>query len=283
MQASSAIQRVAVVTGANKGVGYYIALQLASCGKFTNVILACRDDTRGQMALTKMRQELSLSNPHVNCQLDYLPLSIGDTHSHTAFSQRVLSDYEKVDVLVNNAAIAFKGADPTPFNQQCTPTLNINFRGTLDFTQQLLPLLRKGRDARIVNVASMAGRLSQLTSSQLIDQFTSPHLTKEGLVNLINQFESDVHSGCHASKGWSNSNYGMSKLAVIALTKVLAREELGNGIKVNCCCPGYCDTDMTSHRGTRSPMDGARNAVLPAIMEDCPTGEFFRDLQVARW
>ena len=69
------------------------------------------------------------------------------------------------------------------------------------------------------------------------------------------------------------------------MTKVWAREEASNRIKVNCCCPGYCDTDMTSHKGPRPPSDGAKNAVLPAVMEaaSCPTGEFFENCGIGKW
>jgi carbonyl reductase 1 len=145
----------------------------------------------------------------------------------------------------------------------------------------MLPLLRKSADARIVNVASMSGHLSQLQTHELRDKFTSKDLTMLELQELVNKFENDVQNGIHRQEGWGNSNYGMSKLAVIAATKIWAREE--PGIKVNCCCPGYCKTDMSSHRGTRDPSDGAKNAVIPATMEDPPTGEFFRDYKVGEW
>jgi NAD(P)-dependent dehydrogenase (short-subunit alcohol dehydrogenase family) len=179
--------------------------------------------------------------------------------------------------------MAFKNADPTPFKGQCKPTLDVNFRGTFDFTEQMLPLVRKGHDARIVNVASGSGYLSQLRSKELQSKFSSPSLTKEELFALVNKFESDVMKGQHIEEGWGNSNYGMSKLALIAATKVWAREEAINGISVNCCCPGYCGTDMTSHKGPRSPWEGAKNAVIPATMDNPPSGEFFSDFRVSTW
>uniref|UniRef100_A0A7R9VBI9 Uncharacterized protein n=1 Tax=Pseudictyota dubia TaxID=2749911 RepID=A0A7R9VBI9_9STRA len=179
--------------------------------------------------------------------------------------------------------MAFKGSDPTPFAQQCKPTLDVNFRATVDLTEKLLPLIRRGTDPRIVNVASSSGALRQIRSADLRDRFASPSLTMSDLKGLVDQFETDVLAGVHAKKGWGNSNYGMSKLALIAATKIWAREEAKNGVTVNCIDPGYCATDMSSHRGPRHPADGAKNAVLAATMENPPTGEYFSDMKVARW
>lgn len=269
--------RIAVVTGANKGIGKAIASNLATCGKFSHVILGCRND-----ALAKTAVEEIASEPNA-CHVSSYPLVIGDDDSHKSFRAAIEEQFGKVDVLVNNAGMAFKNADPTPFEEQCTPTLNVNFRGTVHFTEELLPLLRKGDDARIVNVASMAGHLSQIHSRELREKFSNPELSKTELFQLVDNFEADVQKGQHIQNGWGNSNYGLSKLALIAMTKVWAREEAKHGIAVNCCCPGYCDTDMTSHRGPRSPKDGAKNAVIPATMESPPTGEFFADYQVSTW
>jgi carbonyl reductase 1 len=267
--------RVAVVTGSNKGIGYFIALQLGLSGLFQHICLACRDLQRTQEAVESLQQQLP---PEVI--VSSAPLMLGDQQSHQILAQTLQERYGKIDVLVNNAAMAYKQADPTPFREQCSPTLDVNFRGTCDLTEQLLPLLRKGTDARIVNVASMAGRLGQVSPERQA-QFAAKDLTMEQLHALMNEFEHDVMAGYHRKKGWSNSNYGMSKLAVIAATKVWARQE--PLIKVNCCCPGYCKTDMTSQKGLRDPADGAKNAVVPATMEHPPTGEFFADYNVASW
>lgn len=267
--------RVAVVTGANKGIGYFVALQLGLSGLFEHVLLACRDTTRANAAVTAIQAQLPSS-----VTVSSLPLALGDRASHCQFAQKMEENFGKVDCLVNNAAMAYKNADPTPFQQQCKPTLDINFRGTMDFTEKMLPLLKKGSDPRLVNVASMSGHLSQL-SPQLQEQFSSSTLTMCALNSLVDKFEKDVQDGTHKANGWSNSNYGLSKLAVIAATKVLAREHAD--IKINCCCPGYCKTDMTSQKGLRDPNDGARNVVIPATMPNPPTGSFFRDYQEAEW
>ena len=243
------------------------------------MVLGCRDEARGREAAEAIA---SLPATPGSCRVSSRRLAIGSRESHDAFVAGMAERYGKVDVLVNNAGIAFKGSDPTPFEGQCRPTLAVNFWGTADFTEEMLPLLRKGSDARIVNVASMAGHLRQLRSRDLRREFSSPDLTKDRLFSLVEEFQRDVLSGRHAEAGWGNSNYGMSKLALIAMTKIWAREE-GGVIAVNCCCPGYCATDMSSHRGTRHPSEGARNALIPALMEDPPSGEYFADFGIASW
>jgi carbonyl reductase 1 len=268
--------RVAVVTGANKGIGYFIALQLGCSGLFQHVILACRNQGLANDAVESIRNQIP-STVSVHSE----QLTIGDKVSHSAFAKKLEESFGKVDCLVNNAGFAFKASDPTPFEKQTNPTLDINFRGTIDFTEIMIPLLTKGTDPRIVNVASTAGRLSQL-SPELQKQFSSNDLTMKELHNLIDDFESRVQSGTHQVFGYSNWNYGMSKLALIAATKILARQ-YAHKITINCCCPGYCKTDMTGHSGTRDPIDGARNAVIPATMDNPPTGEFFANYVVAEW
>jgi|LauGreDrversion2_2_1035103.scaffolds.fasta_scaffold49365_1 carbonyl reductase 1 len=268
---SAKSQRVAVVTGANKGVGFHIAEQIVKSGLFGTVIMACRDAGRGQAAAKQVGGI-------------YMPLEVGNTASTHAFAEAVKSNFGRVDCLVNNAAIAFKAADPTPFVQQTKPTLDINLRGTLEVTEALLPLLTNScvEDGRIVNVASMAGRLRQV-SPLLQAAFSSPELTLNGVRSLADKFEADVAAGNHQANGWSNSNYAISKLALIAATNVLARQY--PGLRVNACCPGYCDTDMSSHKGTRPPALGARNAVLlvatPAAQ--CPTGAFIQNEKLSEW
>jgi carbonyl reductase 1 len=274
--------RVAIVTGANKGIGFYIALQLGLSGLFSHIILGCRDATnRGAMACQQIQQQLGDDGKH-SVKVESVALTIGDSNSHSEFCRRMQEEFGKVDVLVNNAGFAFKGADPTPFAKQTHPTLHTNFYGLVDFTETMLPLLRKGTDARLVNVASMAGRLGQV-SPALQAKFTDPNLTMAQLQELMQTFERDVQRGMHQQEGWSNTNYGMSKLGVIAATRIWARQEASNAIAVNSCCPGYCATDMSSHKGPRSASDGAKNAVLPATMEHPPTGEFFADYQIAQW
>ncbi|CAE7889850.1 CBR1 [Symbiodinium microadriaticum] len=213
-------------------------------------------------------------------------VALGHRMAMWVLNQELRTKYQQLDVLVNNAAIAFKAADPTPFKDQTVPTLAINFFATMRLTDRLLPLLRgsaaAGREPRVVNVASMAGKLRQL-SPALQSEFASPMLDRPRLVALVQSFVAAVQSGKHREQGWGNSNYGMSKLAVIAYTKMLAREE-GSAMRINAICPGYCRTDMSSNRGGQSPEVGARTATTAALLSaQGPTGAFFEHERESSW
>lgn len=218
-------QRVAVVTGANRGIGYHIAQQLVTSGLFGTVVLGCRDAVSGQ------RAAIEVGGTFLQ-QLD-----VASLESSRSFAEALRSRYGRLDVLVNNAGTAFKAADPTPFADQTQPTLQTNFYGTVALTEALLPLLRQGcvTDGRVVNVASMAGKLRQLSPERQA-QASAESLTLGALRGLVDEFAADAAAGVHADRGWSGSNYGVSKLALIAATRVLARDE--PTLKINSCCPG---------------------------------------------
>jgi len=167
----------------------------------------------------------------------------------------------------------------------------------------MVPLLRKAQTEtpRIVNVASQSGRLSILnTDKKKQEEFSSPGLTRERLFELVRKFEEDVKSGKHKEEGWPNTCYGMSKLSLIAFGNVFAHEEkdgmakrgIGGGsegrkaIWLASCCPGWCDTDMSSHSGPRSAEQGARTPAwlaLKGVEDGAKAGVFFNDEKEIDW
>lgn len=263
------VRRLAIVTGANKGLGYCIAQQLLDAD--LDVIIGCRSVERGEVAAKALGER---------CRFEQL--DVADPASIARFGAKMQAELPMLHVLVNNAGIAFKNDDPTPFSGQTGPTLNTNFWGLLAVTEQLLPLLRAADSPRLVNIASMAGRLDQV-SPELQKQFTSESLTVPELKKLVEHFKACAAAGTHKEHGWGSSNYGLSKLAVIAYTRILARQE--PKILINCCCPGYCRTDMTSNRGPRPPEEGARTATKLALLppESHTTGEFWQDEKPKEW
>jgi carbonyl reductase 1 len=232
-----------------------------------HTILACRNPELGDNALQYFKQH--------GYDAEVRQLDISNRKSIEDFAQGMERDFDRLDVLVNNAAIAFKSSDPTPFQQQARPTFHTNYYGTLWATQALLPLLQKSSHPRIVNVASEAGHLRIIKNLDLKATFSSPRLTLDELNNLVERFIQAVEEDRHKDEGWPETCYGLSKLSVIAMTQILAREHAN--ILINACCPGYCDTDMTSHRGPRPAEVGARTPALLALLPDdsTVTGKFY--------
>ena len=164
-------------------------------------------------------------------------------------------------------------------------TMRSNYFGTLEVTRRCLPLLERSPSPRIINVAGRAGRLAILRSRELVDAFTSETLTVSGLSSLMREFARDARDGSYRSRGWPATSYGMSKLGLIALTRVLARRH--PDIMVNSVDPGYCCTDHNGNRGDVNAADGAYTPYLLTQVEgdeaggEVMSGLHFYDQQVA--
>mmetsp|Transcript_50715 Transcript_50715/g.123627 ORF Transcript_50715/g.123627 Transcript_50715/m.123627 type:complete len:269 (+) Transcript_50715:110-916(+) len=265
--------KVAVVTGANKGIGYEIARNLGSMpGQLA--ILACRNPKLGEESAARLKSE--------GCNVQFMPLDIDSEQSIDEFAAKLkISFPQGIDILVNNAAIAFKGADPTPFGQQAEPTIRVNYKGTAMLTDALLPVVKNG--GRIATVASMSGSLRNYHPS-LQERFRNPNMTRQQLDQLAGEFVTLAQRGQHNQAGWPNTCYGVSKALAIAHTRMLARELAPRGILVNCCCPGYVATDMSSHRGHKTPAQGADTPTFIALLPDGgPTGQFWSDRTIQPW
>ena len=210
----------------------------------------------------------------VECDVVALPhpFDFTDLSSIDRAAGWVESDYGGVlDVLVNNAVVCYN--DPTlygrtrftPFVEQAGVTVDTNYRGTLRVAESFLPLLKRSDSPRMINIVSYAGRLTILRSRHLMEEFTSETLTIPRLSELMDRFVGCVEDGTREREGWPNTCYGMSKLGVIALTRVMARER--PGMMINSVDPGYCRTDQNNNMGTVDPARGARTAHLLALME----------------
>ena len=164
------------------------------------------------------------------CDVVFHQLDLTDQESIRDTCDFISREFGQLDILVNNAAVCFN--DPTlygkcaytPFEKQARISMETNFFGTLKVTQTMLPLLRKSESPRVINIASSAGRLAQLSKSpERTKLVTSPSLKLEHLVSLMNEFVDDVEAGVHQQKGWPNTCYGMSKVGIIALSRMFAR------------------------------------------------------------
>ncbi|GAA51005.1 carbonyl reductase [NADPH] 1, partial [Clonorchis sinensis] len=214
-------------------------------------------------------------------------LDITDKASRKRFLEYMKTNYPNgINVAVNNAGIAYRHDSTAPFGEQARVTVHTNFTCTLDFTLEFLPLLAK--DARVVHVSSgVSLMMFPKMSNELYTRITSP-LTLEELRTIIQEFVKYAEAGEHSKHGWPTSAYGVSKVGLTKASFILGEmlKSDPRNIVMNSCCPGYVDTDMTSHKGTKTIEEGADTpfylATLPVGVTE-PVNEFVRDRQITKW
>jgi NAD(P)-dependent dehydrogenase (short-subunit alcohol dehydrogenase family) len=249
---------IALVTGANKGIGQAISQRLASMGM--TVLMGSRDAGRGEQAAAELRAAGGDVHPIV--------LDVTDLASIQAAAAHIGDWPGRLDVLVNNAGISGRRPGPVPGAGGRVPgsfdlttvraVFETNFFGVIMVTEAMLPLLRRSEAARIVNVSSGVGSLRDMTDPQHY-MSTLP----------------------------ASGSYPTSKTALNSLTVQYAKALAADGILVNAVAPGACATDFT--RGlprpiSRTAAQGADIAVrMATIGPDGPTGGFFDDNGPVPW
>lgn len=238
--------RIALVTGANKGIGLAIARQLAQAGVF--VIIGARDPARAKAAVDELQSE--------GFAVKSVAIDLTDLSTITAAAQTIDTDHGRLDILVNNAGIvdANDGPPTTASAEAARRIMDTNFFGTLAVTQAMLPLLRKAPTGRIVNLSSSLGSLS------VNGDPASPYYS----ARLI--------------------GYNSSKAALNMLTVQLAQELIGTQIVINSVSPGFVKTDLTGHNGFMTPEEGARLPVEYALLgENAVSGQFVEPGGTTPW
>jgi carbonyl reductase 1 len=255
----------ALVTGANRGLGLETSRQLRAKG--FRLILTSRDESKGREAARGLDPEGSEPLYHA--------LDVTDRESIGALARDLPQLTSRLELLVNNAGVGSWGSD----RLDASRTIATNFFGPRDVTDALAPFIP--RSGRVVNVSSGLGELSYL-GRDLRGPFTDPSLTRSGLDALVTSYLAAVNSGDANRAGWPSA-YSTSKIALNALTRILARDLAPKGITVNSVCPGWVRTDMGGRGAPRSVETGARSIVLGATLPDDVTGGFFRDGKRIAW
>ena len=231
-------RHIALVTGGNRGIGIEVCRQLSE--RDFIVLLTARDVAKARSAARKVGN---------GGAVEPLALDVADASSIQKAAAEVASRYGCLDVIVNNAGINYdtwERAENADINGTVMETIATNLLGPWRVSQAFLPLLRKSRSGRIVNVSSESGSLAKM--------------------------------------GAGPPAYQVSKAALNALTRTLAGELRETGILVNAVCPGWVATDMGGASAPRSVSKGAAGIVWAATLpNDGPTGGFFRDGKPLPW
>lgn len=239
--------RIALVTGATRGIGLETVRQLAETG--IHVLLAGRDRAKAVEASLKLQGQ--------GLSVEAIAVDVTDSASIAAAAQEVARKQGRLDILVNNAGILLDDPSKVPSEQSLQAwrsTFETNLFGLIAVTQAFLPLLRKAPAGRIVNVSSILGSLT---------------------------LHSDPASPIY---GFKVPAYNVSKSAVNAWTVELAHELRNTAIKVNAIHPGYVKTDMNDGEGELDVADGAKTSVRLALIDDAgPSGGFFHEDQTLPW
>jgi NAD(P)-dependent dehydrogenase (short-subunit alcohol dehydrogenase family) len=239
-------RRVALVTGANRGIGYEIARLLAVRG--IHVLAGARDPEKGRAAAQRLTAD------HLG--VAFIPIDVAAPASIKEAVGRIERQYGRLDILVNNAGVALdKGGsvlDVAP--ETFEAAFMTNALGPLLLARACIPLMRRNNYGRIVNVSSSLGSLAQMAEA-------SPE-----------EVSMKVPS------------YRLSKTALNAVTGLLAMELKGSPILVNSACPGWVRTDMGGDQAPLSPEQGADTPVwLATLPDEGPSGGFFRERKAIQW
>jgi (+)-neomenthol dehydrogenase len=295
---SEATQRLAVVTGANKGIGLEIVKQLASNG--IKVVLTARDEKRGLEAVEKLKA-LGLPGQVVFHQLD-----VADSATVASLADFVKTQFGKLDILVNNAGVTGAKIDgdvlSSPSNadvgyedrwsKAMTETyelaeecFQINYYGTKRTSEAFIPLLQLSDSPRIVNVSSSIGKLEKIKNERAKSVLSEAEsLTEERLDEVAREFLKDFKDGSLETKGWPTflSPYTVSKAAVNGYTRILANKY--PSFRINSVCPGFVKSDFNFNTGYLTVEEGATSAVKLALLpNDGPSGLFFFRSEVSEF
>jgi carbonyl reductase 1 len=278
-------QLSAVVTGANKGIGFEISAKLLDAG--VSVVVSARNRSLGEEATAQLQQT---RNGHL--LVGFVELDVTNDESVAQAGKRISKLLGgKLDILVNNAGTAF--LDRQFGRDEAYATVDTNTFGTMRVTRALLPYLEQSPAGRVVNINSIEHSLSPL-STALQRLFRDPKLDDALIIHLMQEFANGT-TGRGPPREWGRvTMYHASKVGQMAFTVALAGEltAAGSSVTVVACCPGFCRTDMSSYcygqgQGQKSAAQGADTPVWLALMSgdkaQASNGGFFTERRQYQW
>jgi NAD(P)-dependent dehydrogenase (short-subunit alcohol dehydrogenase family) len=241
--------KIALVTGGNKGIGFETVRQLAK--QNIKVLIGARNEQEGKNTEEILRGE--------SLNVEFIKLDISDSQDIENAKAYIESEYGKLDILINNAAVFLDGewfgnnVESVPM-KTLRDTFDINYFGTIELTQALLPFIKKSDAGRIVNISSLSGSFGV-------------HLDENHWLYQLKPYA-----------------YSASKTALNQFTVFLANALKETNVKVNAASPGWVKTSIGSDQAPLTPEEGAKTGVALALLDDNgPTGTFSQSGEVFPW
>jgi len=256
-------QKVVLVTGSNKGIGYGIIETLLEKKLKLVIILSARNEELGK----KSYELLSSKYPNSKDKFYFHQLDISKEESIKNFCSWVKEKFGKLDYIVNNAGVATHG---DIFNiDVCNSTFEVNVYGTINFTEYILKNDMINKSGKIIIVGSIAGSLNKLKNEELKNGFKNATTYKE-LLDMGELFKKSVINDSVEKDGWCKNTYAVSKMIVNSYARVLAlRDEIkNNDISVYSAHPGWVKTDMAGPKAPLSIKEGAETEVFLIELPD---------------
>lgn len=270
-------KKVAVVTGANKGIGFEVVKGLLQ--KFDGVVyLTSRDVGRGKAAV----EELNKLGLHP----EYHQLDVSDTESVKKFADHIRNTHGGIDILINNAAVLNNDYKYYFNYEESKYILDINFYSILTIEEIIYPLVRN--NGRILNISSDCGHLSNLRNKIWIDKFTKTDFTKNDILEFVSWFLEKIKNGTWKDEELAEGRiaaYKISKMALSALTILQQKDLASRNISVNSVHPGFVRTDMTKGGGFFSSEESTKT-LLYLVLEapqDLKGAYIWYDGKVVDW
>eukprot|EP00914_Ancora_sagittata_P002657 GHVO01005703.1.p1 GENE.GHVO01005703.1~~GHVO01005703.1.p1 ORF type:complete len:316 (+),score=57.67 GHVO01005703.1:43-948(+) len=270
--------KLAIVTGSNTGIGFFVVNRLMKWDDIDRVILCSRDAVKGEDALTKLGH-----NPKVTLMI----VDVTNRESVIAFRDQVIKEYPTgVDILVNNAGVAIRDKSQT-IGEVTKKTFAVNYTGIRVVFDAFLDHLNKG--ARVVHVASFMGIWAlRQKGSDIRAKFVDEDITLTKLDALCDEYIEACMDATAEAKGWPSTPYAVSKAAVLALTHIHGQMAAAKdpSILVNAACPGYCKTNMAGQSlPPKTAEQGASTIITLCTLPKSSNanGEFFQEDQKIDW
>ncbi|XP_050350075.1 carbonyl reductase [NADPH] 1-like [Nymphalis io] len=258
--------KVAVVTGSNKGIGYAIVQELCRRGVGT-VYVTSRDAKRGQEAVKNLKKEGY--KPHL------YQLEVTDKNSVRAFAEHLKKEHGGLDILINNAGVITADFTKTTY-EDSKYVIDVNYYSILLIQEYLFPILN--HNARVINMSSDCGHISNLKNKYWINRLTKPDINLEDVTAFVNWFLDSVKNGTVNGDDFAETSllaYRISKVALCALTRV-QQTVVGRGISVNSLHPGHVKTNMTKNSGFLTMEESSRAPVYLALdIDQSVKGKYF--------